>query len=291
MSEVLLSTGAVAGVAAGMDLWSPSSPAIELSVTYQRSRIEDSVQLFVLPLGEIDAAAEVMLPGFDDGGRIRFPVHSYLVKRHDGHHVLIDTGMNDGHVENPDMTWRDSPLSDLIRPVVTKRDTILARLAEVNVTPDQIAVVINTHLHFDHAGNNALFTKARFAVQREHYAFARANPDLFPSQYWDVSEDRFDLIDGEAEVVAGVRVIPSPGHARGHQSVLVEMDADRLLLCGDAVQCHQNFDHDNWAAQTDPEIARETGDLLRTRAAAAGARLVYAHDSDQDLLLSPDSYS
>ena len=66
----------------------------------------------------------------------------------------------------------------------------------------------------------------------------------------------------------GVEVIPTPGHAPAHQSVLVRLpDTGNIVICGDAVYCQENFDHDSWDSQSDPATARVSALALRDRAA------------------------
>src|SRR5439155_731018 len=93
-----------------------------------------------------------------------------------------------------------------------------ARLASVGVRPDEIAVVVNSHLHFDHAGNNGAFPKATFVVQADHLAFAKGNP-RFPGVYWDIAELTYLPTTGRARIAKGVEVVPTPGHAPGHPSL------------------------------------------------------------------------
>jgi glyoxylase-like metal-dependent hydrolase (beta-lactamase superfamily II) len=75
---------------------------------------------------------------------------------------------------------------------------------------------VNTHLHFDHAGNNDLLTKATFFVQPEHYAAAQASNSSFPHQYWNLPHLRYELLDGESTLFssAGLPLGPAVRQAR-----------------------------------------------------------------------------
>jgi N-acyl homoserine lactone hydrolase len=165
--------------------------------------------------------------------------------------------------------------------VMRPEDNLLFRLAQLDIAPQDIDYVINTHLHFDHAGNNDLLGNATFFVQREQYELAKDNPG-FPNQYWNLPSLSYELLDGEQEIFSGVRAIPTSGHTPGHQSVLIRLpDTGSLILCGDAVYCQENYDHDSWESQADPETARESALKLRALAEAEQATMFYGHDREQ----------
>ena len=79
-----------------------------------------------------------------------------------------------------------------------------------------VAVVVNTHLHFDHCGGNGLYAGLPIHVQREAL---EAPPDAYTRE---LSEALYVVHDGEAEILPGIRLLPTPGHSAGHQSVVVE---------------------------------------------------------------------
>src|SRR5207302_1992093 len=107
---------------------------------------------------------------------------------------------------------------------------------------DDIAIVVNSHLHFDHAGNNGAFPKATFVVQGDHLAFAKGKPN-FPGVYWDIPELSYLPVAGRARVAPGLEVVPTPGHAPGHQSLVVDLaETGRVVLCGDAAFTRLNLE-------------------------------------------------
>ena len=249
-------------------------------------------ELYVLPLGDCCCNYEVIAPGIADGKRIHIPVPSFLIRLDDDSLALVDTGMSRLHIADPDLTWRGTPLADELVPYMRREDSLLWRLAELDIAPADISYVINTHLHFDHAGNNDLLKDATFFVQREHYEYAKDNPS-FPNQYWNLPGLSYELLDGEATLFPGVEVIPTPGHAPAHQSVLVRLPANgNMIICGDAVYCQENYDHDAWGGQADPETARASAMALRGRADRESASMIYGHDRNQakTLRFSTESY-
>ena len=156
------------------------------------------------------------LPGSD--GR-RWPVHGFVVT-HPGGAVLVDTGVGGPQQLLDD--WR----------VVNR--SVADALAELDMSPADIGLVINTHLHFDHCGQNAVFRHAPHYVQRAELSRAqRESPDM--CGWFDFMNARWELLDGDAEVLPGLEVIATPGHTEGHQCVAVrDGDAAFDLLIGDA---------------------------------------------------------
>jgi N-acyl homoserine lactone hydrolase len=140
-----------------------------------------------------------------------FPVYVHTVEHPDGL-VLVDTGMIDSLPEL-DEAWHPDP-----HPLP---DELVS----------QVALVINTHLHFDHCGGNRLFPGVPIHVQVRELAAARTEPDYTVSQWVDFDGARYVEHDGDAEVLPGIRVLPAPGHTEGHQVVLVD-SADGLVVLG-----------------------------------------------------------
>ncbi len=168
-----------------------------------------------MPL-EIKRLHLASLQGLD--GR-RWPVHGFVVT-HDGDAVLVDTGVGGPQQALDD--WR----------VVNR--SVAEALAELDLSPADIGLVINTHLHFDHCGQNAVFKHAPFYVQRAELDRARREaPDLH--DWFDFAGARFELLDGDAEILPGLEVIATPGHTPGHQCVVVRGGGGAFdLLIGDA---------------------------------------------------------
>ncbi|HEV8230359.1 MAG TPA: N-acyl homoserine lactonase family protein, partial [Candidatus Limnocylindria bacterium] len=170
--------------------------------------------------------------------RVLAPVWSALLRTPEGN-VLFDTGLHPVHVDRPDATF--GPQSGLT-VVMRREDAIVARLASIGVKPEDIAIVVNSHLHFDHAGNNGAFPRATFVVQGEHLAFAKGKPN-FPGVYWDIAELRYLPVSGRTRVASGLEVVPTPGHAPGHQSLVVDLkETGRVVLAGDAAFTRANLE-------------------------------------------------
>ena len=147
------------------------------------------------------------------------PVHGFVIKHPRAGAIMIHTGV--GYPEELVKEWK-----------VVNRHAADA-LAEHDLSPADVRIVINTHLHFDHCGQNAVFKHAPFYVQRSELDRARREEET-TAEWFDFAGARFELIDGDAEIADGVRVLATPGHTVGHQSVLVETGDGEAVMIGDA---------------------------------------------------------
>jgi glyoxylase-like metal-dependent hydrolase (beta-lactamase superfamily II) len=144
-------------------------------------------------------------------------VYGYLI-RHDRGLVLLDTGLGLGDAETED--W--------YRP---RRVALPEAFGTVGVALDEIEVVVNCHLHFDHCGGNPMLAGTPVVCQRQELAVAqRGNYTM--EHLVNFPGSRYDLLDGEAEILPGVHVIPTPGHVDGHQSLVVECEDGSVVLAG-----------------------------------------------------------
>jgi N-acyl homoserine lactone hydrolase len=171
-----------------------------------------------MPL-EIKRLQLATLQGIDGS---RWPVHGFVVT-HPGGAVLVDTGV--GGPQDVLDDWR----------VVNR--SVADALADLDLSPADIGMVINTHLHFDHCGQNAVFSHAPFYVQRaELDRMKREAGELH--DWFGFAGARFELLDGDTEILPGLSVVATPGHTVGHQCVVV--DGSDLLI-GDAAYTPRQY--------------------------------------------------
>jgi glyoxylase-like metal-dependent hydrolase (beta-lactamase superfamily II) len=195
-----------------------------------------------------------------------WPVHGFLVTSSSGA-VLVDTG-----VGGPEQVLKD-------HRVVNR--SVADALAEHDLTPGDIGLVINTHLHFDHCGQNAVFKHAPFYIQAAELARARReSPQL--ADWFDFMDARYELLDGDAEILPGLSVVATPGHTAGHQSVVVSTDNGAEVLIGDAAYKTQQYleppdDDDLPPGQaSDPTAWRKSVDRVH---ALRPDRVHFCHDT------------
>ena len=149
----------------------------------------------------------------------RIPVHGFVIKHPRAGAILVDTGVG----------WP----TELVKEWNVVNRHAAEALAEHDLSPADVKIVINSHLHFDHCGQNAVFKHAPFYIQRAELERARKQ-EKRTSEWFDFAGARFELIDGDAEIAEGVRVVATPGHTVGHQSVLVQAPDGTAVMIGDA---------------------------------------------------------
>ena len=175
----------------------------------------------------------------DEMNRIPLSITALLIRAH-GKHILVDTGLGAKEDEKFERMF-----------AVERTPTLHQSLKRLGVHREDIDLVINTHLHFDHAGGNTLkgedgalrpaFPKARYAVQQGEFDDAAAANERTRASYRrdnfaPVTEHRqWDFLHGDTELVPGVKVVVTAGHTRWHQSVKIESEGEVAFFLGDLV--------------------------------------------------------
>jgi N-acyl homoserine lactone hydrolase len=204
----------------------------------------------------------------------------YLVETGDGQHILIDSGL----------PADAAPI--LGTPPADNEKNVLEHLADLGLKPDDIDLLICTHFDVDHAGYHDAFIKAELIVQREHYELARSgHPRFAPARaHWDHPALRYRLIDGDTELLPGLTVLKTSGHAPGHQSVLVRLPrTGPVLLAIDAVVLARLFTPERRAWPTDDneeQLRASTRKLLDLVEHEQVALVIFGHDGRQWQMLT-----
>ena len=230
------------------------------------------MRLYLLELGRIDMDRRVIMPASPPGERIVLPVPGYLIQTEDAN-ILIDTGMPRAILNGTD------DIGPLMRPIGGAGAHVTAQLAAIGITPARVTHVVATHFHFDHAGALSDFPQAVIVAQRAAVEAAQAGR---PREQALVNAPgmRWQLVEGDADLVPGVRLLRTDGHAIGHQSVLVTLPRDgAFLLAIDAIYSREQIAADDWGAYVDPNAARASARRIQDLAASMGATLVYGHDA------------
>jgi N-acyl homoserine lactone hydrolase len=197
---------------------------------------------FILPGGILEIDRSIFLSAVDMGTVIKAPAYSVLLYD-PAQPLLIDSGLNPDGIENPEEAWGER--AKLVRPQLAPEDDLRQRLRELELTPEDIKIVLLTHMHWDHTGALRFFKHCPIVVQREELRFA-FNPDPFlAAPYMRTHFDHgldFRVMDGDGFVAPGVSVVKTPGHTPGHQSVIVRTKAGRrFIFSGDAAPLRENL--------------------------------------------------
>ena len=174
---------------------------------------------FVVGINETDQGIMTYQRGY--GVRIHLPIHVFYIKGGD-RHILVDTGMEDF----------------IVPPEVEKRYGFQVlefeeALERVGIGPEDVNLVIQTHLHNDHCENTYKCVNAEVLVQKAEYEFA-LNPHPLDHRYFpDLLEGlNLKIIEGDHTIAPGLDVILTPGHTPGGQSVVVNTSAGKAVITG-----------------------------------------------------------
>jgi N-acyl homoserine lactone hydrolase len=250
-------------------------------------------KLYVLPLGLMEHDIGVLLDG--KSGSITSPIAAYLIKT-DDNWVLYDTGADPDVVEDPENIWKG--IIKIIKPTITPSDNIVQRLKEINLEPDDIDYVVQSHLHLDHAGGLRFFKQAKIIVHRDEYRFAYNPHPYFKSGYkskdFDYPDLNWTFIEGDQLLVPGVTIVLTGGHTPGHISLVVDLeDQGTLVLAGDAIPLQANLDKMILSGTTvDPVAAYQSMLRLKAIADRSGGDIWPYHDIAlwEKLKKSPEFY-
>lgn len=201
--------------------------------------------------------------------------------------VLIDTGVGNKYTEKFGDIYGISNAGEPTR--------LEDGIRHAGFDPSDVDIVLSTHLHFDHAGGNTVksddgairpaFPGAQYVVQRGELAFASSRNERIEASYLPENLDAvteaglWTLLDGDAEVTEGVRVVPTPGHTPFHQSVLVESDGEVACFLADVCPTSAHIPLP-WIMGYDlePLVTLESKRGLWTRALEEDWLLVFEHD-------------
>lgn len=236
------------------------------------------MNLYAFTCGSVTAAFRG-----EDHEDARLPVPSYLVDHEQGA-VLIDTGLHPGVRDDP--RGRIGWVADLMRLELPEGADIGSHLRSIGVDPGSLRYLVNTHLHFDHAGGNELIPPGvELVVQRREWRAGHDEREIEANAYnrADYDQPRPVLeVEGEHDLFGDGTVVlfPTPGHTPGHQSVRLRGDGD-LVICADACYFSDWMDTE----ETPPygfDKTQEVESVRRLRALRdGGARMLYGHDPDQ----------
>lgn len=157
------------------------------------------------------------------GTSIWLPIWSFLLQGQ-GINILVDTGLDEDELIIPAGFTEETGLVPL---------TIAENLEKYGLTVDDIGIVINTHLHDDHCGNNKLFSSARFYAHKDEITFCR-NPHPLDHRYdeYFIEETEFEELTGDQEILPGLAVKFLPGHTVGCLSVHVATGRGDVIITG-----------------------------------------------------------
>ncbi len=217
------------------------------------------------------------------GIMIEAPILAYLIETKQGR-ILYDVGCDYAKIADPDKRgkWYDPAVFAFGAPDMREEQRLPAWFARFGITAADIDAVFLGHLHFDHAGGLCDVAGCEIHVQRDELTSARAREDAgyFPDDF--AGDYRWKVMDGEYDLLPGLRAISSPGHTAGHMSLLIELPkGPPVLLCGDAADLVENLDEEiapGLCWREEESIAIESIRKLKRISKEEGAQLWPNHD-------------
>jgi glyoxylase-like metal-dependent hydrolase (beta-lactamase superfamily II) len=210
-----------------------------------------------------------------------------LFVRVGGKNIVVDTGLG-------------TKLNDKARRIfrIENEGGLLRGLAELGIQPADIDLVIDTHLHSDHAGGNTRFVEgstteveptfpnAEYVVQRREYEDAmrpneRTAATYFPFNYQPLVESgQMRLLDGDGEFLPGITGIITPGHTPAHMSIRFESNGEHAMFLCDMACYAVHFERLGWMTAYDVEPLRtmETKRVWQKWALENDAIVIFPHD-------------
>src|SRR3990172_5556059 len=207
---------------------------------------------------------EPYVPDLDDRYRLPMGLNSMVV-RGGGKTVLVETGCGAKRGRTPGAAG------------VETAGALLENLAREGIRPEDVDIVVNTHLHFDHAGGNTVIADGRPAP---------ASPNERPratylAENLEPLEDarQVELVEGEAEVIKGLRLVPAPGHTADHCIVEADSGGELAIYVGELAQHPVMLERVAWISAFDvlPLVSLETKKRVIERALERRALIVSVH--------------
>ncbi|MFN8164427.1 MAG: N-acyl homoserine lactonase family protein [Solirubrobacterales bacterium] len=255
-----------------------------------------SIQIYALHCGG-DVCDWSVFDPFDPrvGNKVTDPYFVYVIRHPDGI-LLFDSGAHPEMATNPESRVGDA--AEDFQVVLSPEDHIDRKLATIGLRPEDIDTVIQSHLHFDHAGGLYLFPDTPVMVQRAELEFAKDPPPYQKDIY--VREDfagvqNWHIIEGDHDVFGDERVlvVSTPGHTPGHQSLLVQTNSQVVFLLADAAYFLEKMRVRALPAVLwSPDAYMETWDRIEELEREREAFLIATHDLDfeERVKLAPASW-
>ena len=241
------------------------------------------MKLHVLAGGRLRVRRSLYLPDGDRADTMDLPVSCYLVRHAQGN-VLFDTGCHPDALSDPVARW--GGIAKVMAPVGPPQTHLIAELHAVGLDPDEVDVVVNSHLHSDHCGCNAFFRRATMICHARELEAATA-PGAARQGFLPVDwtpPTPFQTIDAPKDLFDDGRIVllPLPGHTPGTTGALVGLDRDgEFLLVSDAVALSANLDRDLTPRNTWNEAqSMQSFEQIR-RFRDRGTTVLYGHDDEQ----------
>ena len=241
------------------------------------------MKMHLLAGGRLRMRRSIYVPGAARDETIDLPVHASLI-RHPKGNVLFDSGCSPEAATDPEGRW--GGLAKVMTPIFEPGQTVLGGLQDLGLSPDDIDIVVCSHLHPDHCGCNEHFRRATIYCHAAEVAAAKAEggeQQGYLPREWDQTQG-FELFDREHDLFGDERIVlvPMPGHTPGLTVARIALDRDGVfVLASDAAPLQANIDSGTPPKNTwNMDLAADALAQLR-RFRDQGETVISAHDDEQ----------
>ena len=242
------------------------------------------MRVYALHCGGDHARMSAFDPFDPDPGRLLYEPYFMFVITHPRGTVLFDSGAHPSIATDADARLGEVARSWAIE--LSAADSVEACLSRIGLTPPDITDVVQSHLHFDHAGGLESLVHAHIHVQRDELDFAR-NPPIYQRAGYVEADFNHDLdwwvADGDVDLFddGTIRAIRTPGHTPGHQSLLVHLPGRTLFLLADAALSIEKMRARALPAFLwSPDAIIRSWERIEALERRYNARLIATHDPD-----------
>ena len=242
------------------------------------------MKLYTITCGYLRVKKNVFIPDADKNEFLNIPLPVFLVIHPLGN-ILFDTGPHPDVFKDAAARW--GGLAKAFQPVGNQKDGVISQLRKIEMRSDAIRYVVNSHLHFDHAGGNQFFSKSIFLVSSKELAFAQLGENEGKGYFaadWNHALN-YQEVDGELDIFGDGKlvIVPLPGHTPGHQILVVRLSQQgTVILSGDSVPLKEHYaDFILPKNNVDNRQARESVEKLHDLVEAQKAMLIHGHDPRQ----------
>ena len=240
------------------------------------------MNLYFLNSGRVEMKKKIFIPDLNTDEKFELPVISTYIN-YKNTNILFDTGCHPSVETNAEKRW--GGLSKIMTPKNMNGKNLITQLYEIGISPDDIDIVINSHLHPDHCGCNEFFKNAEFYCHEQEFKSANeknASKMGYIKNEWDLPmplkklKQSFDLFD-DSRIVT----IDLPGHTPGSIGLMVNLEHNRFLIASDALSLERNLERDEIPknAWNPSLLLKSYKELIKIK--NSGSSIICGHDDTQ----------
>ena len=240
------------------------------------------MNLYFLNSGRVEMKKKIFIPDLNTDEKFELPVISTYIN-YKNTNILFDTGCHPSVETNAEKRW--GGLSKIMTPKNMNGKNLITQLYEIGISPDDIDIVINSHLHPDHCGCNEFFKNAEFYCHEQEFKSANeknASKMGYIKNEWDFPmplkklKQSFDLFDDSRIVTVDL-----PGHTPGSIGLMVNLEHNRFLIASDALSLERNLERDEIPknAWNPSLLLKSYKELIKIK--NSGSSIICGHDDTQ----------